>query len=49
MSDKNHLENKLRDKGKTDEEQYFAKRERELLERLKQAKEASGSEEDPDD
>ncbi len=35
MDDKDHLSNKIRDKGKADEDQYFAKRDRELLEKLK--------------
>ena len=34
MDDKDHLSNKIRDKGKADEDQYFAKRDRELLEKL---------------
>ncbi len=35
MDDKDRLSNKIRDKGKADEDQYFAKRDRELLEKLK--------------
>lgn len=35
MDDKDHLSDKMRDKGKADEDQYFAKRDRELLEKLK--------------
>ena len=49
MEEKDRLSNKLRDKGKADEEQYFAKRDRELLEKLKKKEqEASGQGEGDD-
>lgn len=38
MAEKDPLNTKLRDKGKADEDNYFARRDRELLEKLKQQK-----------
>ncbi|MGH7965322.1 MAG: zf-TFIIB domain-containing protein [Candidatus Binatia bacterium] len=42
MAEKDPLSTKLRDKGKADEDNYFARRDRELLEKLKQQQTAEG-------
>ena len=41
MADKDQLSDKLRDKEKAEEDRYFAKRDRELLDKMKQAQPAA--------
>ena len=45
MDDKDHLSNKIRDKGKADEDQYFAKRDRDLLKKLEKKEQEKANQE----